>query len=262
VHAASETSQHACSDWQKCGENICDDLAADLRSVGNSEGERRIRLAGRHLTANLIATILIQAVGKPGGISLLCREVARSWNYLITPYTIHRVFRDGWKLVQLRIARTAWAQRLTQHVPPGQFGRYLLVGCGNTAFGYATFAALTALLDPRVAHGYILASVLSGPLNITAAFLAYKRFVFKTKGNYLREWIRCVTVYGSGILIGAALLPIVVAAVRLGFGLDRSAPYAAAAFLTTFGVVYNFFGHKRFSFRTRIVIDGECQSGT
>jgi putative flippase GtrA len=262
LHAASETGKYACSDWQKWGETMCADLAADLRSVGNTEGESRIRLAGRHLTANLIATILIQAVSKPGGISLLCREVARSWNYLITPYTIRRVFRDGWKLLQLRLEGTAWAQRLTQHIPPGQFGRYLLVGCWNTAFGYATFAALTALLDPRVAHGYILASILSSPLNITVAFLAYKRFVFKTKGNYLREWSRCVTVYGSGILIGAALLPIVVAAVRLGFGLGRSAPYAAAALLTMFGVVYTFFGHKRFSFKTRPAIDGECRNST
>src|ERR1700674_2234048 len=86
---------------------------------------------------------------------------------------------------------------LTRHIPPGQFGRYLLVGLGNTVFGYATFAFFTAILDRYVPQSYMLASVLASVLNITVAFLGYKWFVFKTKGNYLREWGRCVGVYGG-----------------------------------------------------------------
>jgi putative flippase GtrA len=143
----------------------------------------------------------------------------------------------------------AWFERVTSHIPPRQFGRYLIVGTWNTLFGYGTYAMLTALLDPVVAHGYILAMLISSPLNITVAFLGYKWFVFKTKGNYLREWSRCMAVYLSGILLGPVLLPIVVLALRSGVGLTRSAPYVAGALLTGFGVIYNFFGHKRFSFR-------------
>ena len=30
--------------------------------------------------------------------------------------------------------------RLVDHIPPGQFGRYLLVGAWNTLFGYGSFA--------------------------------------------------------------------------------------------------------------------------
>jgi putative flippase GtrA len=145
--------------------------------------------------------------------------------------------------------RPAWLERLTSHIPPGQFGRYLVVGSWNTLFGYGTYAALTALLDPVVAHSYILAMLISSPLNITVAFLGYKWFVFRTKGNYLREWIRCIAVYLSGILLGAVVLPIIVFSLRRGAGLTRSAPYLAGALLTGFGVVYNFLGHKRFSFR-------------
>ncbi len=138
---------------------------------------------------------------------------------------------------------------LTHHIPPGQFGRYLLVGLWNTAFGYGTFALFTALLDKVVPQSYMLACVLSSFINISVSFLGYKWFVFKTKGNYLREWIRCVGVYGGNILVGLALLPLMVYVLRHHFGLQRQAPYIAGAVLTGFTVLVSFFGHKHFSFK-------------
>jgi len=138
---------------------------------------------------------------------------------------------------------------LASHIPPGQFGRYLLVGLWNTFFGYGLYAALTAILTPRVPYAYMLASALSSILNITVAFLGYKWFVFKTKDNYLREWCRCVAVYGSSTLLNLLLLPPVVWGLRRA-GMDRGAPYAAGALLMGFGIVYGFLGHKKFTFRT------------
>jgi len=82
---------------------------------------------------------------------------------------------------------------------PGQFGRYLLVGAWNTLFGYGTFALFTAVLNPIVPHSYIWASLLSSLLNITVAYFGYKWFVFKTKGNYLREWMRCVACTAAAL---------------------------------------------------------------
>lgn len=148
-----------------------------------------------------------------------------------------------------RLLNIAWVARLTSHIPPTQFGRYLLIGAWNTLFGYASFAALTAALAPVVPHSYMPAMLLSSPLNITVAFLGYKWFVFKTKGNYLKEWVRCLVVYGSSMAIGLVALPLLVAVLRYGAGLGRPAPYVAGALMTAFGVVYNFLGHKKFSFR-------------
>lgn len=142
-----------------------------------------------------------------------------------------------------------WFGRLTSHIPPGQFLRYLLVGGWNTLFGYATYAAFTALLMPRVRFGYILASAFSSVINITASYLGYKFFVFKTQGNYLAEWLRCLAVYGSGMLPGLLLLPLTVGALHYVFHLQGSAPYVAGALLTGVGVLYSFFGHKHFTFR-------------
>jgi len=141
--------------------------------------------------------------------------------------------------------------RLADHIPPGQFGRYLLVGGANTLFGYGTYALLTAVLDPVLAHGYVVAGVISTLLNITVAYLNYKWFVFKTKGNYLREWARCVAVYSGGIVIGAAALPVLVFVIRWSTHLSRSAPYVAGALLTGVNTIFSFLGHKKFSFGPR-----------
>ena len=145
-------------------------------------------------------------------------------------------------------ANNGIAQRITSHVPPGQFTRYLVVGAVNTAFGYGTFALFTALLQPVLAHGYIIALLLSSLLNITVAYLGYKWFVFKTKGNYLREWMRCIAVYSSGIALATAALPAVVYLLRHTTSLQSSAPYVAGAIVMGLNVVYNFLGHKKFSF--------------
>jgi putative flippase GtrA len=124
-----------------------------------------------------------------------------------------------------------------------------MVGAWNTLFGYSTYALFTALLMPHLRFGYIYASVFSSLLNITVAYLGYKFFVFKTRGNYLREWSRCILVYGSAALPGLFLLPILVAWLHHGFHLDRSAPYIAGAMITAGTAIYSFLGHKHFSFR-------------
>ncbi len=138
---------------------------------------------------------------------------------------------------------------LAGHIPSGQFGRYLLVGIWNTVFGYSTFALLTVILNRYISAGYILASLLSSILNISVSFLGYKWFVFKTKGNYLQEWIRCLIVYSGGILLGLVLLPPMVFVVAYITDSPRVAPYIAGAILVGIQVIVSFFGHKKFSFQ-------------
>lgn len=152
-------------------------------------------------------------------------------------------------VLQNSSSRFAWARRMTAHIPPGQFLRYLIVGGWNTLFGYASFAILTAILDPHIPHAYIVASVLASIINITVSYLGYKWFVFKTRGNYLREWLRAVAVYSTAILISTATLPVLVFIIRRLWHFDKAAPYIAGAVLTIFTVIYSFLGHKKFSFR-------------
>src|SRR5580692_4370723 len=126
--------------------------------------------------------------------------------------------------------------------------RYLIVGACNTVFGYGCFALFTLLLTPLLAYGYVAASLLANVFSITFAFLGYKWFVFKTKGNYLKEWIRCVGVYAGSVVFSAAALPIVVGIIRRQTNYNRSAPYIAGALVLVFSVIFSFFGHRHISF--------------
>ena len=138
---------------------------------------------------------------------------------------------------------------LISHVPSGQIGRYLIVGIWNTLFAYGTFAMFTALLNGYMPFSYVVASLISSLLNITVSFLGYKWFVFKTKGNYLREWFKCLMVYSVSIAFGIVLLPPLVLIVAYVTQQPKAAPYIAGAILTFFNVIISFVGHKKFSFR-------------
>lgn len=138
---------------------------------------------------------------------------------------------------------------LNKHIPGGELIRYLVVGVWNTAFSYGTFALFTLILSKYIPASYMAASLLSSLLNITVSFLGYKWFVFKTKGNYLREWVRCLMVYSTSIVLSLVLLPPTVFLVTEVTKNPAMAPYIAGALLTGFNVIISFIGHKKFSFK-------------
>lgn len=117
---------------------------------------------------------------------------------------------------------------------------YLLVGGWNTIFGYLTFLALYYMLAARV-H-YLILLVISNVLSITNAYIGYKIFVFKTRGNYLREYLRFYVVYGIALVLNLILLPVCVELFRLS-------PPLAQGGLIFINVIFSYLGHKNFSFR-------------
>jgi len=148
-------------------------------------------------------------------------------------------------------------QRLLRHFPPGQFGRYLVVGVCNTVFGYSVYAGLTLLFTPHLPFPYLFASVISSIANISFSYLNYKFFIFRTKGNYFRELVRCFVVYGGAMSAGVFLLPPTIYLVRLLSAADKSAPYIAGALITGATVVAGFLAHKNFSFVVPVVPAGK-----
>jgi putative flippase GtrA len=143
-------------------------------------------------------------------------------------------------------------QRLTRHIPPDQLFRYLLIGGWNTIFGYACFFLLNRwLLHWMTSYSYIAASLLANLISISVAFFGYKWFVFRTKGNYLKEWLRCILVYGGTIVFSAVALAPLVGLIRHTTRYQTQAPYIAAAVVTVFTVISSFFGHKHISFRKK-----------
>src|SRR5579863_7087858 len=128
-----------------------------------------------------------------------------------------------------------------------QFLRYLLVGGFNTIFGYAVFAVLNWLFLKISPYGYLYASGFGSVITISVAFLGLKWFVFKTRGNYLQEWIRCFGVYGTSTLIGFVGLSVLVPILKPHLQRPELASYLAAAILTVLTVLISFFGHRNIS---------------
>jgi putative flippase GtrA len=177
-------------------------------------------------------------------------------------------------------------QRLVDLFPAGQFVRYLCVGVFNTLFGYTTFVVSLTLLNAVLPGRWlyltvVLASVISTPFNITVAYVGYKFFVFRTQGNYLREWLKCFAVYGRSMIPGLVALAALTRflqstihrhAARLHLYLDAAerhlsghplallryiatgkamAGYIAGAVVIGVSTVYSFVGHKKITFRTK-----------
>jgi len=177
-------------------------------------------------------------------------------------------------------------QRVVDLFPAGQFVRYLCVGVFNTLFGYAIYVVLLASLDAVLPVRWlyltvVLASVLSAPLTITVAYFGYKFFVFRTKGNYLREWLKCCAVYGSSMVPGLVVLSALtrflqsmihshdvrlhlyagalerhlsgrpLALLQSVFTGHAMAGYIAGAVVMGASTIYSFVGHKKITFRTK-----------
>jgi putative flippase GtrA len=116
---------------------------------------------------------------------------------------------------------------------------YLLVGGWNTVFGYFVFAGLYFLLHQDL-H-YMVLFIISNIISITNAYIGYKVFVFKTKGNYLKEYLRFYVVYGAAMALNLVLLPLAVELFRLS-------PVIAQGGLVFVNVLFSYVGHKRYSF--------------
>ena len=88
----------------------------------------------------------------------------------------------------------------------------------------------------------VVVALIANVLAITMAFLTYKIFVFRTKGNWLVEYFRAYVVYGTTAVFGIGLLWFLVDGVGLQFWLAQG-----LAILIT--VVVSYIGHSRFTFR-------------
>ena len=120
-----------------------------------------------------------------------------------------------------------------------QFFRYLIVGVWNTVFGIGLYWLAYGTLGKSV-H-YMLLAVPVNILAITNAFVCYKLIVFRTRGNWIKEYVKCFIIYGGGALASMALLWLLVSCFRMN-------PAIANMVGSVIVVIGSYFGHKYFSF--------------
>lgn len=120
-----------------------------------------------------------------------------------------------------------------------QFVNYFSVGLWNTFFGIAFYTILLIIFGET--H-YIILCFLSNIISITNAYICYKIFVFKTKGNILKEYLRCYAVYGVSMILGPALMYIFVDKFKITAIISN-------LIVSTALCLISYFGHKTFSFK-------------
>ena len=116
---------------------------------------------------------------------------------------------------------------------------YLLVGLWNTIAAYSFFAGLYYYLHNHL--NYLIILAISQICGLTNAYICYKIFVFKTKGNVLKEYIKFCLVYGGTFIANLFFISIFVGA--LGFNI-----YLCQAIISMVVVVLAYLGHEYFSF--------------
>jgi putative flippase GtrA len=135
--------------------------------------------------------------------------------------------------------------------------RFLVVGAFNTAISipvsWSIFFFLAKLLhlDQRLIAE--ITTVIATILNITIAFVGYKFVVFRTRGNYLPEYLRFYIVYAIPTICGLVLLPVLMTVLQHRFG--NYTFYIAQGFLTAVTIIISYVGHKRITFRQTNVPD-------
>ena len=143
---------------------------------------------------------------------------------------------------------------LRRKLPAGEVIRFLLVGGFNTGFSLALYSGLVILFGrmfPALGKPVIadIAFVVSTPISITVAFLCYKHFVFRTKGNYLKEWLRCFAVYSVSFPMGLVILPTATHLFQRAALTHPYAPFLAGIVNSVIIACYSYFAHKKFSFK-------------
>ena len=85
--------------------------------------------------------------------------------------------------------------------------RFFIIGCVNAAISYLIFVICLLFLGDElrqlcVALQWIISSVFS--------YLNQKFFVFGTKGNYIREYIKCCSTWFVSYILNVIILEILV----------------------------------------------------
>lgn len=117
--------------------------------------------------------------------------------------------------------------------------RYFLAGGWNTFFGYACSLVIWNSLHEQI--GVFGVGIASNVIAISMAFIVYKVFVFRTHGNWWREYLRSYVVYGGSAVFGIFMLWFLVSMADLPF-------WQAQGLTIMVTVVISYFGHAIFTF--------------
>ncbi len=129
--------------------------------------------------------------------------------------------------------KTLWYQ-LTDKI------RFLIIGAFNAAVSYCFYAVFCLILG--AAH-YQVALILAWILSSGISFTAQKYLVFKTKGNWLKEYSKCCLTWFLSYVLNALFLEICISFLHINVYI--------AQIISTFSVaLFTYILFKRFAFKS------------
>lgn len=144
-----------------------------------------------------------------------------------------------------------WAENIWFRFPEKL--RYLLVGGFNTVLAYALLNALDWLfgyINKKYELGLVSEAVANAALllqyviTINISVVTMRYYVFRSTGNWKKEFAKAWSVYIFLYLINAPIMTLLMVI----FGLKT---WAAQGIYLTFSTIITFFLHKYFSFRKK-----------
>lgn len=126
----------------------------------------------------------------------------------------------------------------------GEKLRFLVVGIWNTLFSVAVVWILDQLIpyDPHSIIQKQLVLTVSWLILVTHNFFTFKLLVFRTKGNWWREYARMYVIYAATFIVQSLLMQVI------SYVFDLSVFWAnlPTIFVVT---IMSYVGHKYFTFR-------------
>ncbi len=122
--------------------------------------------------------------------------------------------------------------------------RYVIAGVWNTFFGYILGLVLYYGSGGQI--NVVAVGVTGNIISISMAFIIYKLYVFRTKGNWLKEYFRAFLVYGLSGIMGVGLLSLFVDGVGLPFWMGQGMAIVLI-------VIISYISHSRFTFKSNEV---------
>ncbi len=118
--------------------------------------------------------------------------------------------------------------------------RYILVGGFNTVFAYLVFVGLYYLLD-----FYNLALFIQYIITINVSFLTMRYYVFRSSGNFKREYVKAWTVYLGMLLFNFIAINLMVKGLKIN-------PEISQAVYIVVSTILIYILHKHFSFKKTV----------
>ena len=119
------------------------------------------------------------------------------------------------------------------------YTKYLSVGIWNAVFGYFVGVYTYKLLI--TSFNIVFIGIIANFLSITMSFLTYMLIVFKSKGGWIREYIKCFSVYGFMAIVGIMLLWVLKEKILMNIWLSQFIVLTLVSSLS-------YFTHKKFTF--------------